>query len=426
MASPVHFPLCGNAFVCARTQEEKKRWTPKRSGQRKKWTTTENLWTKPGTCVATQKLHNINIGSDKHNLVEIEKCAKSRTKYAVRWCIVCDSNDGTNANVGNGMKETYTNKWISLQREMQTIKMHVVSMLLLLLPFFMTFFRSFAAVVPFNVLFSVFVRGFHSLFYPFSEAKTRTEYELKSVSGTVDYLRSSSSSIVVCFLWPLLRIQPVHHTRLIRLGFQLPLKSTRDHFPDELVGACTHAMHRRPKLTTAAHKLSHGGASGTKCSRKKRKSRWKSLQSRKRIKNQAKTRSSSVSAISLWIRWPMAGCRECVFLRVLCVCPSAATGHWRKTKPIVNSDEKFTTLKAFRLAFGLLPSTVHRHRVCGHNRVIWNGENGVEWWAWACAARNITFVCKFIFSIFESAHRDAGRHWWLRFFENVPLLFVSV
>lgn len=113
MASPVHFPLCGNAFVCARTQEEKKRWTPKRSGQRKKWTTTENLWTKPGTCVATQKLHNINIGSDKHNLVEIEKCAKSRTKYAVRWCIVCDSNDGTSANVGNGMKETYTNKWIS-------------------------------------------------------------------------------------------------------------------------------------------------------------------------------------------------------------------------------------------------------------------------------------------------------------------------
>lgn len=242
MASPVHFPLCGNAFVCARTQEEKKRWTPKRSGQRKKWTTTENLWTKPGTCVATQKLHNINIGSDKHNLVEIEKCAKSRTKYAVRWCIVCDSNDGTNANVGNGMKETYTNKWISLQREMQTIKMHVVSMLLLLLPFFMTFFRSFAAVVPFNVLFSVFVRGFHSLFYPFSEAKTRTEYELKSVPGTVEQLRSSS--IIDCSVFlvtsPSNPIGPSHSTDKTWLSTTLKIRSGSF---SRRMDRCVHACH---------------------------------------------------------------------------------------------------------------------------------------------------------------------------------------
>lgn len=52
-----------------------------------------------------------------------------------------------------------------------------------------------------------------------------------------------------------------------------------------------------------------------------------------------------------------------VFCFQFCV-PLAATGLWRKTKPIVNADEKFTTLKAFGMAFGVRDHS----RRCEQNR----------------------------------------------------------
>lgn len=135
------------------------------------------------------------------------------------------------------MKETSTNKWISLQRKMRTPKTRVVVAVI-----FYGLSRWFDAVAVFVFHFSIFYSWIHAVLF--------SPRQIKIAFPTTDE-RISAYTHAIKF---------VHFV----LNWLLPLHT------DWIAQRCFNGTRARGK------------------------SRWKSLQSRKRIKNQAKTCSSSV------------------------------------------------------------------------------------------------------------------------------------